>query len=214
MGILRADGAFAELVRVPIANCTRYPRTCPTSSPAFAGRSRRPRIPSRCASRRASTYRARRRKLGLLAAQVLHAAGADVLAVGRHPAKLEVLRRRGIRTRLASDAPLGPASLVVEATGSALGFARAVAALQPRGTLVLKSTHAEQASVDLAPLVIHELHVIGSRCGPFPPALRALETDAIDVRSLIHARVPLARAEEALRRAAEPGVLKVLIEAG
>ena len=79
---------------------------------------------------------------------------------------------------------------------------------------MLKSTHAEQPSVDLAPLVIHELHVIGSRCGPFPPALRALETDAVDVRSLIHARVPLARADEALRRAAEPGVLKVLIETG
>ena len=67
--------------------------------------------------------------------------------------------------------------------------------------------------VDLALVVIHELHVIGSRCGPFPPALRALETDAVDVHSLIHARFPLARADEALRRAAEPGVLKVLIEA-
>jgi threonine dehydrogenase-like Zn-dependent dehydrogenase len=103
---------------------------------------------------------------------------------------------------------------VVEATGSALGFARAVAAVTPRGTLVLKSTHAERPSVDLAPLVIHELNLIGSRCGPFPPALRALETDAVEVRSLIHARLPLARAEEALRKAAEPGVLKVLIEAG
>jgi len=214
MGILRADGAFAELVRVPIANLHPVPAGVPDELAVFTE-------PLAAAFEILEQVRVEPGidcivlgdgKLGLLAAQVLHAAGADVLAVGRHPAKLEVLRRRGIHTRLASDAALGPASLVVEATGSALGFARAVAALRPRGTLVLKSTHAEQASVDLAPLVIHELHVIGSRCGPFPPALLALETNAIDVRSLIHARFPLARAEEALRMAAEPGVLKVLIE--
>jgi threonine dehydrogenase-like Zn-dependent dehydrogenase len=216
MGILRADGAFAELVRVPIANLHPVPAGIPDELAVFAE-------PLAAAFEILEQVRVEPGvdcivlgdgKLGLLAAQVLQVAGADVLAVGRHPEKLAVLRKRGIRTRLASDAPLGPASLVVEATGSALGFARAVAALRPRGTLVLKSTHAEQPAVDLAPLVIHELHVIGSRCGPFPPALRALETDAVDVLSLIHARVPLARADEALRRAAEPGVLKVLIEAG
>jgi threonine dehydrogenase-like Zn-dependent dehydrogenase len=215
MGILRADGAFAEFVRVPIANLHPVPAGIPDELAVFAE-------PLAAAFEILEQVRVEPGldcivlgdgKLGLLAAQVLHSAGADVLAVGRHPEKLAVLRRRGIQTRLASDAPLGPASLVVEATGSALGFARAVAALRPRGTLVLKSTHAEQPAVDLAPLVIHELHVIGSRCGPFPPALRALETEAVDVRSLIHARVPLARADEALRMAAEPGVLKVLIEA-
>jgi len=215
MGILRADGAFAEFVRVPIVNLHPVPAGVSDELAVFAE-------PLAAAFEILEQVRVEPGadcivlgdgKLGLLAAQVLQAAGADVLAVGRHPEKLAVLRRRGIQTRLASDAPLGPASLVVEATGSALGFARAVAALQPRGTLVLKSTHTEQPTVDLAPLVIHELHVIGSRCGPFPPALRALETGAVDVRSLIHARVPLARADEALRMAAEPGVLKVLIEA-
>jgi threonine dehydrogenase-like Zn-dependent dehydrogenase len=214
MGILRADGAFAELVRVPIANLHPVPSGVPDELAVFAE-------PLAAAFEILEQVRVEPGtdcivlgdgKLGLLAAQVLHAAGADVLAVGRHPRKLALLERRGIRTRVASDAALGPASLVVEATGSALGFARAVAALRPRGTLVLKSTHAEQPSVDLAPIVIHELHVIGSRCGPFPPALRALETNAIDVRPLIHSRVPLARADEALRTAAEPGVLKVLIE--
>lgn len=216
MGILRADGAFAEFVRVPIANLHPVPAGVPDQLAVFAE-------PLAAAFEILEQVRVEPGmdcivlgdgKLGLLAAQVLQAAGAEVLAVGRHPEKLAVLHRCGIRTRLASDAPLGPASMVVEATGSSLGFARAVAALRPRGTLVLKSTHAEQPTVDLAPLVIHELHVIGSRCGPFPPALRALETNAVDVRSLIHARVPLARADEALRMAAEPGVLKVLIEAG
>jgi len=215
MGILRADGAFAEFVRVPIANLHPVSAAVPDERAVFAE-------PLAAAFEILEQVRVEPGidcivlgdgKLGLLAAQVLQTAGAEVLAVGRHPANLEVLHRRGIRTRLASDAPLGPASLVVEATGSALGFARAVAALRPRGTLVLKSTHAEQPTVDLAPLVIHELHVIGSRCGPFPPALRALETDAVDVRPLVHARFPLSRADEALRLAAEPGVLKVLIDA-
>ena len=215
MGILRADGAFAEFVRVPIVNLHPVPGGVPDELAVFAE-------PLAAAFEILEQVRVEPGmdcivlgdgKLGLLAAQVLQGAGAEVLSVGRHPEKLALLRRRGIRTRLASDAPLGPASMVVEATGSALGFARAVAALRPRGTLVLKSTHAEQGAVDLAPLVIHELNVIGSRCGPFPPALHALETGAVDVRPLIHARVPLTRADEALRLAAEPGVLKVLIEA-
>jgi threonine dehydrogenase-like Zn-dependent dehydrogenase len=216
MGILRADGAFAEFVRVPIENLHPVPDAIPDELAVFAE-------PLAAAFEILEQVEVEPGadcivlgdgKLGLLAAQVLQGAGANVLAVGRHPEKLAVLRRRGINTSLASDAPLGPAPLVVEATGSPDGFARAVAAVKPRGTLVLKSTCAEQPTVDLAPLVIHELHVIGSRCGPFPPALRALETGAVDVRSLIHARFPLARGDQALRMAAQPGVLKVLIETG
>jgi threonine dehydrogenase-like Zn-dependent dehydrogenase len=216
MGILRADGAFAEFVRVPIANLHPVPDAIPDELAVFAE-------PLAAAFEILEQVEVEPGaecivlgdgKLGLLAAQVLQGAGANVLAIGRHPEKLAVLARRGIETRLASDAPLGLAPLVVEATGSPDGFARAVAAVKPRGTLVLKSTCAEQPTVDLAPLVIHELHVIGSRCGPFPPALRALETGAVDVRSLIQARFPLARGDEALRMAAQPGVLKVLIETG
>jgi threonine dehydrogenase-like Zn-dependent dehydrogenase len=214
MGISGADGAFAEFVRVPIANLHPVPAGVRDEHAVFTE-------PLAAAFEILEQVRLEPRtdcivlgdgKLGLLAAQVLHAAGARVLAVGRHPEKLALLARRGIETRVASQGPLGPASLVVEATGSPQGFACAVAALRPRGTLVLKSTHAARAALDLAPVVIHELHVVGSRCGPFPPALRALETGAIDVGPLIHARVPLARADEALARAAEPGALKVLIE--
>jgi threonine dehydrogenase-like Zn-dependent dehydrogenase len=78
----------------------------------------------------------------------------------------------------------------------------------------LKSTLASHPSVDLAPLVIHEIHVVGSRCGPFPPALRALESGAVDVAPLISHRLPLSAGAEAFRRAAQPGALKVLIEPG
>ena len=106
-----------------------------------------------------------------------------------------------------------PGAIVVEATGSARGFELAVACTRPRGTLVLKSTVAEHPRVDLAPLVIHEIQVVGSRCGPFPPALAALADDSVDVASLIHERVGLGRADLALTRAARPGALKVLVEA-
>ena len=84
----------------------------------------------------------------------------------------------------------------------------------PRGTLVLKSTLASHPTVDLAPLVIHEIQVVGSRCGPFPPALRALESGTIDVAPLVSDRLPLADGAEAFHRAARPGALKVLIEVG
>ena len=101
--------------------------------------------------------------------------------------------------------------VVVEATGSADGFALAVAATRPRGTLVLKSTVAHGAPLNLAPVVIDELTIVGSRCGPFAPALDALARGLVDVRALISARLPLRDGVEALRRAAQPGVLKVLL---
>jgi threonine dehydrogenase-like Zn-dependent dehydrogenase len=135
-----------------------------------------------------------------------------VLAVGKHPEKLAILEKRGIATVLASEWNGELASLVVEATGTAKGFARAVAATRPRGTLVLKSTVFERPSVDLSPIVVDEIRVVGSRCGPFPPALRALETGSVDVGSLISHRVALDDAVEGMRKASQPGALKILIE--
>jgi len=152
-------------------------------------------------------------KLGLLAAQVLATTGARVLAVGKHEAKLDVLRRRGIEAVTLDAWNRARADLVVEATGTSSGFAMAMAATRPRGTLVLKSTLAEGAPLNLAPLVIDEINVVGSRCGPFAPALRALVAGTIDVRSLIAAEMPLERAAEALELAARPGVAKVLLRA-
>ena len=108
----------------------------------------------------------------------------------------------------------GRVDLVVEATGSADGLVLAMAATRPRGTLVLKSTVAATAALTLAPLVVDEITVVGSRCGPFAPALSALAAGSVDVRSLIAARHSLRDGVEAMRHAAEPGVLKVLIEGG
>src|SRR6185503_14065820 len=110
-------------------------------------------------------------KLGLLVSLVLLGAGARVTCAGRHPRKLEHLRRAGVDTTLVADLPPERVDLVVEATGSREGLERAMALVRPRGTLVLKSTVADAHHLSLAPLVIDEVTVVGSRCGPFAPAL-------------------------------------------
>jgi len=215
MGIAGADGAFAEIVRVPLANLHAVPDRVPDARAVFTE-------PLAAAFEILEQVEIAKRtrcavlgdgKLGLLCAQVLAGAGARVLAVGRHPEKLALLAQRGIETVLASDWRPEPHDVVVEATGRADGFHAAVAATRPRGTLVLKSTLAESPPTDLAPIVIHEISVVGSRCGPFEPALRALADERVEVDSLVSERVPLARADEALARAASPGVIKVLIDA-
>ncbi|HVO25819.1 MAG TPA: alcohol dehydrogenase catalytic domain-containing protein [Candidatus Margulisiibacteriota bacterium] len=214
MGIQNADGAFAEYVAVPVANLHAVPESVDDDIAVFTE-------PLAAAFEILEQIHVQPGtecvvlgdgKLGLLVAQVLFQAGAEVLAVGQHPDKLHIMRARGIATVLAADWNHRPAALVVEATGSAEGLAAAIAATRPRGTLVLKSTVAHPTRLTLAPLVINEITVVGSRCGSFAPALRALETGSIDVRSLIAARRPLQEAADALRLAATPGVLKVLLQ--
>lgn len=214
MGIQDADGAIAEYVRVPVANLHVVPDGVPDERAVFTEPLAAAfEIPEQVAIEAGMQCLVLGDgKLGLLAAQVLQESGARVRVVGHHPDKLAILARRGIETLLERDWTPAPTQLVVEATGTAKGFQAALATTRPRGTLVLKSTVAEHPSVDLAPLVIHEIQVVGSRCGPFAPALRALADDAVDVTSLVHERVPLARATDALLHAARPGALKVLVE--
>jgi len=214
MGIQGADGALAERVAVPVANLHAVPDAVPDLSAVFTEPLAAAfEIPEQVAIEPGRECLVLGDgKLGLLVAQVLHAAGARVRCVGHHEEKLARLARRGIETVLEADWTPAPAPLVVEATGTARGLAAAVAVTEPRGTLVLKSTVAEHPDVDLAPIVIHEISVVGSRCGPFAPALAALAADAIEVESLVSERLPLARAPEALERAARRDVLKVLVE--
>lgn len=214
MGIDRADGAIAQWVSVPVANLHCVPETVSDEQAVFteplaAAFEIVEQIPIEAGGRALVWGDG---KLGLLIAQVLHASGAQVLLLGRHPAKLALLARCGIETALADAWSGAKAPLVIEATGTLEGFRRAVAATLPRGTLVLKSTLAAREPLDLAPLVIHEIQLVGSRCGPFPPALRALETARVSVEALVTARVPLARADDALRRAGERGALKILVD--
>ena len=215
MGIVDADGSFAEYVNVPISNLHTVPASVPDDVAVFA-------------EPLAAAYEVLEQvhvmpnqecvvlgdgKLGLLVAQVLRQAGAHVMVVGHHPENLEILAKRDIRTVLERDWNPALYSLVVDATGSIGGLRKALSATRPRGTVVLKSTTATKARLDLSTLVVNEIRVVGSRCGPFPPALRALETGSIDVAPLISHRTSLANCDEAIRRAGDPGQLKVLIDA-
>ena len=135
------------------------------------------------------------------------------LLVGKHPGKLALAGARGIETASVEEARRrGRAfDVVIEASGGASGFELALELLQPQGTLVLKSTFHGATPVDAARVVVEEIRVIGSRCGRFAPALDLLARGAVDVGPLISEVVSLDRAEDAMRRAAAPGVLKILL---
>jgi threonine dehydrogenase-like Zn-dependent dehydrogenase len=150
-------------------------------------------------------------KLGLLCAQVLHIAGAPVTLVGKHQKKLTIARKLGIASILVDDLRQSKADIVVEATGSTAGLTRALNAVRPRGTLVLKSTVAEPHTLSLAALVVNEIYVVGSRCGVFSPSLRALSTKAVSVAPLIDKVYSLADGTDAAAHAAQPGTLKILL---
>lgn len=154
-------------------------------------------------------------KLGLLVAQVVHASGHQVTLVGRHEEKLAIAREAGIETALSGSAASSRrADVVVECTGSPSGLAEAAALVRPRGTIVLKSTFHAEAPLNLSPVVVNEVTCVGSRCGPFPPAMRLLQERKIDTASLIGAVFPAARAVEAFEQAGTRGSLKVLLDFG
>lgn len=216
LGIVGADGAFAELVAVPEANLHEVPDGLSDERAVFV----EPLAAAFEILEQVSLEPGSDAlvlgdgKLGLLAALVLAQAGVRVRAVGKHDDHLAILREQGIETVLLDRWDRAKAELVVEATGSSTGLSLAMSATRPRGTIVLKSTVADPVSVDLAPLVIDELTVVGSRCGPFEPALAALVEGRVDPSPLIRCRLPLSQGLDALRQAAEPGALKVLLGPG
>jgi len=152
-------------------------------------------------------------KLGLLISLVLNQTAADVLLAGKHEEKLDKVKKQGVKTVSIEELEISEQfDVVVEATGSAGGFELALNLLKPRGTLVLKSTVAANKEINLAPLVINEITVIGSRCGPFKPAVEALEKKLFDVKPLISGIYKFARANEALESSRTKGCLKVIID--
>ena len=215
LGILGKDGCFAEHLTLPVGNLHRVPDAVPDERAVFAE-------PLAAAFEILEQVHVEPGdrvavlgdgKLGSLCARVLVRAGCDVTLVGRHRRKLALAARAGARTATADDLLDGPFDLVVEATGSPGGFAKARGLLRPRGTLVLKSTYHGAVTVDAAPLVIDEITIVGSRCGPFAPALRALEA-GLDPTDLIDATYPLEEGVAALEHAARPGAAKVLLAPG
>jgi threonine dehydrogenase-like Zn-dependent dehydrogenase len=213
MGILNADGAFAEYVSVPTANLHVVPEHVSDEEAVFTE-------PLAAAFEILTQFQLDPGddvlvlgdgKLGNLCAQVLRLTGAKVTALGKHAEKLALIKKAGVRTILLNDWQPRRFDVVVEATGSPSGLALALSAVRPRGTLVLKSTIAGNHQVSLAPIVINEINVIGSRCGPFPDALEALSTRQVSVTPLIEKIYSLNDGLGAVSHAGKPGAKKILL---
>ncbi len=213
LGILGKDGAFAELVTLPLSNLLVVPEGLSDEQAVFteplaAALRIREQIAVRPSSRIAVVGPGR---LGLLIAQVLSLAGTRVIVLGRRPASLELPRRLGLEAGLVEEAKDDTFDLVVEATGSEAGLAESLRLVRPRGTLVMKSTFHGAATVDLTKLVVGEIQVVGSRCGPFEPALELLGRRAVEVTPLIEGEYPLAEGLAAMAHAGGSGVRKILL---
>lgn len=152
-------------------------------------------------------------KLGLITALTLHAQNINVTLIGKHQNKLDIANAQGVEIKLLQDLKVEKIyDVVVEATGSISGFETALALTKPRGVLVLKSTVAASKEFNLAPIVIDEITVLGSRCGQFGAALRLLEAKKIDFTPLISARYKADDAIEAFEKNKDKETLKVLLE--
>src|SRR5687767_1435320 len=214
LGILNRDGAFADLLRLPAANLHVLPKTVDNDAAVFVE-------PLAAAFQVLKQVQVDSKKwvtvlgdgrLGLLVAQVLRDAGCPVRVIGKHPDKLALCEKWSIRARPLADIALRhDQDVVVDCTGSAAGIELALQMVRPRGTVVLKSTAAAGRPLNLAPAVIDEINIIGSRCGPFREAIKALAEKRIDTASLIHRRMRLDQGVEALDLAGRPGVLKVIL---
>jgi threonine dehydrogenase-like Zn-dependent dehydrogenase len=215
LGIVGRDGAHAEFLKLPVKNLLAVPDEISDERAVFTEP-----LAAACGILERVSIKEDTRlavigdgKLGLLCAQVLATTGASVTLVGKHQNKLQIAARRGIETITADKARLRTRYFdqVVEASGSATGFDLALDLLRPRGTLVLKSTFHGATDLQAARIVVDEISVVGSRCGRFAPALKLLKTNAVDVESLISEEFALADGLRAMARAAEPGVMKVLL---
>ena len=212
MGILGADGAFAEVLRVPVENLHPVPAEIDDASAVFV----EPVAAAVEASQQTSAFAGGRSlvlgagKLGLLVAQTLATRGDRVEVACRSVPARTIIERLGL-----SPVPLPVASraydLVVDATGDAAGLATAMEAVRPLGAVVMKSTVATRYDVDLAPLVINEVTLIGSRCGDFTAALELLRAAKVQVAPLLDAVRPLSQGKEALESAGRSGALKIVL---
>jgi threonine dehydrogenase-like Zn-dependent dehydrogenase len=214
LGIAGRDGAFAEYLTLPIRNLLPVPVSLPDEIAVFTEP-----LAAACEILQQIHVRPTDRvvvlgdgKLGLLCAQTLALTGCDLTAVGHHQEKLDLLAQRGIPTALDDKSVAPGADLVIEATGHPGGYAAARRLVRPRGTIVLKSTYHGSLEANLTMVVVDEVTLVGSRCGPFAPALRLLERGLVDVVPLIQARYPLDQALAAFEHAARPGTLKILVE--
>jgi len=214
LGIVNRDGTFAEYTQLPIANLHEVPASVPDemavfTEPLAAALEIQEQIEIKPADRVLLVGAGR---LGQLIAQTLALTGCDLRVAARHARQKELLTARGIQ--IISEEEIQPWrwDVVVEATGSPGGFELARKAIRPRGTLVMKSTYKGEMTVNFSSIVVDEINIIGSRCGPFEPALQLMETRQVDPTVLIDDEFSLGDVIKAFERAAQPGVLKVLVK--
>ncbi|MFQ5770869.1 MAG: alcohol dehydrogenase catalytic domain-containing protein [bacterium] len=214
LGILNHNGAFAEYLTLPLINLHEVSEAISDQSAVFVE-------PLAAALEILEQVHVEPKqtvavigdgKLGLLICQILKLTGCNLVLIGKHERKLSLAEKWGVKTLRLEKLPGEKFDLVVEASGSPSGFSMAMKLVRPRGTLVLKSTYHGDLNLNMAPIVIDEINIVGSRCGHFEAAIRILEQDLVDVQSLIDDILPFDRALEAFDRARQRGALKILLE--
>ena len=214
LGITRRDGVFAEYTSLPIKNLYRVPDSVSDEAAMFteplaAALEIQEQIKLQQTDRVLLIGAGR---LGQLIAQTIALTGCDLRVVARHPHTQQLLTARGIKLITESEIQPRKWDVVIEATGSPDGFNLARRAVRSRGTIILKSTYKGDMNVNISSIVVDEITVLGSRCGPFEPALRLLETRAVDPTVLITAGYKLSEVNKAFEHAVQPGALKVFVE--
>ena len=215
LGIWRKDGVFGEYFTMPLEVLFEVPENVPDEQAVFVEP-----LAAACEITEQLHIKPFQKvivlgdgKLGLITALTLNAQNYDVTLVGKHQNKLDIAKAQGVKTTLLQDFPIEKKyDVVVEATGSVSGFETSLALTKPRGVLVLKSTVATGKELNLAPIVIDEITVLGSRCGQFGPALRLLKSGKIDFSPLISAKYNVDDALEAFEKNKEKETLKVLLQ--
>ena len=214
LGILNREGAFADYITLPVENLHIIPDAVSDEEAVFA----EPLAAGFEILQQVDIAPSDRvcllgdGKLGLLIAQVLSMTGCDLTVVGKHRSKLLILDELGIRTELSSEFTGKDMDMVVECTGSGSGMETALNIVRPRGKIILKTTIAERGDIDLNQVVINELSLIGSRCGPFPDALKAIRSGNLKLFPLISAKYSIEEGVRAVAHASERGVLKVILK--
>jgi alcohol dehydrogenase len=216
LGIDRHDGAFAERLAVPVKNLHPIPDEVTDDQAVFVE-------PLAAALQTLVQTHIRPTdrvillgagKLGLLVAQVVSLIGGPLTVIARHPRPHDLLSRWGIDSAEPGGLPARSADIVIDCTGTADGFSDALGLVRPRGTIHLKSTYHGLPQADLTRVVVDEVQVVSSRCGPFDAAINLLRRKLIDVDSLIEARYPLGSGLEAFEKASQKGMLKVILDIG
>jgi len=215
IGIWKKDGCFADYITLPTNILFEVPDNVPDEQAVFVEP-----LAAACEITEQLHIEPMKKvlvlgdgKLGLTTALALNAFNLDVLLVGKHQNKLDIASKQGVKTILLDKfTPEKIYDVVVEATGTASGFETSMQLTKPRGVLVLKSTVATGKELNLAPIVIDEITVLGSRCGQFPPALRLLKNNRIDFKPFISGIYSINKAIDAFEKNKQKDTLKVLIK--